>query len=325
MPRLHRSIALAALLGACSAVGCNSLRTAASPQKAPETPVAKVSEKKSEEFQKAASKLENPSAVFLAYARMQERQGMVAQARQSYGFVLREQPDSRDAMLGLARLDQLADRHQEAEQRFQQVAQLHRDDATAQEALGQFYASRQRWNEAIPVLRRAANLAPDATSIRYNLGVSLAHAGDVEAARSHFVSTVGRAAAHYNLGHILMEEGRFEASERELIAAIQANPELEEAQTLLGELRAQRGDTQIASGGRTPSLAIRQTAAAAPRHPTRPTAVRDAQYRRPRTASPNEQFEPLPSWVPGARQLRPTGEGELSAAQREQLRNQSGY
>lgn len=293
MVRLHSTIALLALLGSIAMTGCNSFGRKQADAGNPAS--------------RARSDLKNPSAVFLAYGRMQERQGLLTEARESYGFVLKEKPESRDAMLGMARLDQLAGRSTEAEQRYQQVAEVHPNDPVVLEAIGQFLATEDRWDEAVPQLRQAAALAPDQAGTRFNLAIALAHTGAIEPARKEFQSTVGVATAHYNLGHILMEAGRHREAERELIAAIAANPDLEEAQTLLGELRGRANPDYRLVGSDSRQDAPRHEHAHAQR--TTGPAARTSSW------SPEER--------PTAR--KPQSGPQLTAAQREQLRNQSGY
>src|SRR5262245_43058518 len=85
----------------------------------------------------------------LAYGRLQEQRGNASEARASYEKVLADSPKSVDAILGLARLDQLAGRTSEAEHRYQEALRLENRSPRTLDAIGQFYTEESRWNEAL--------------------------------------------------------------------------------------------------------------------------------------------------------------------------------
>ena len=66
-------------------------------------------------------KLKDPSKLDLAYAKWQEQLGNMTEARERYQRVLHDEPQSIEALLGLARMDQLAGRLPEAEQGFRKA------------------------------------------------------------------------------------------------------------------------------------------------------------------------------------------------------------
>ena len=118
--------------------------------------------------------------------------------------------------------------------------------AAAMHALGQFYASQQRWPEAVTQLNRSMLSAPTEKKYRYDLAVALVHTGDVNTALSHFLRTVGDAEAHYNVGLILHEEGKLREAEAQMLRAVTKKPELHEAQYWLDEIRREQ-ETVLAS------------------------------------------------------------------------------
>ena len=71
------------------------------------------------------------------------------------------------------------------------------DDPKVLDAVGQYYASQSRWDEAIEILTSAMRKAPEETTYRFHLAVALARSGDVDQAMPHFAKTVGDAEAHY--------------------------------------------------------------------------------------------------------------------------------
>lgn len=194
------------------------------------------------------------SKTTLAYAQWEERQGQyamarnqpeehrahAANARKTYEQVLAEDSKSIEAVIGLARLDQVAGRAGEAEQGFLKALRMENNSPRTLDALGQFYAAQKRWNDALPTLQRAAAGAPEDQAIQYHYAITLAQSGQIKEAEPLLVKSVGKASAHYNIGVILHEQGDLIGSEERFVAAILENPRLEEAQHWLQEIRRDR-------------------------------------------------------------------------------------
>jgi tetratricopeptide (TPR) repeat protein len=196
--------------------------------------------------------LKYPLHTHLAHARWQEEIGSLNEARASYEFILQENPKSVEAMLGMARVDQLAGRADEAERRFQKVLRLKPNSSDVLGAAAQFYAAEQRWPEALELQTAAVKAAPQATEHRFQLGLMTARSGNIEAAMPHFVETVGEAEANYNIGRILYDEGDWERAEQHFVLAVLKKPELQHASSMLEKLRGeQRADATV--GGQRPS------------------------------------------------------------------------
>lgn len=184
-----------------------------------------------------APDVKDPSELSLAYARWMVDVGNLMEARRHYSEVAEDKPKNLEAALGLARVDQLSGRIHEAEQGFLKAQKLAPDSPEALHALGQFYASQERWPEAVEQLKRAMLAAPAEKAYRYDLAVAMVHTGDVNSALPHFVRTVGEAEAHYNVGLILKDEGRLEEAHEQLLLAVTKKPELHQAQYWLDEVR----------------------------------------------------------------------------------------
>jgi len=199
-------------------------------------------------FSPADRKLKDPAKLNLAYARLTEEQGDAAEARRRYELVLGEKPKSVDAILGLARLDQLAGHSHEAEQEFKQALRLQPNDPGVQHAIGQFYVSQQRWKEAIKSLNSAMMAAPNEPTYRYHLAVALARSGDLSGAMPHFTKTVGNAQAHYNIGYILYQQGHLDSAEQHFMQAVIKKPDLQQAQKMLNLVRREREDRLMLAG-----------------------------------------------------------------------------
>ncbi|MCH7688004.1 MAG: tetratricopeptide repeat protein, partial [Planctomycetes bacterium] len=71
-----------------------------------------------ERIAKASKNLKNPHRLHLTHAKLQEQQGNLDSARTSYEIALSHNSKSVDALLGLARLDQLAGRMDKAEKGY---------------------------------------------------------------------------------------------------------------------------------------------------------------------------------------------------------------
>lgn len=192
-----------------------------------------------ETFEEIPAEPENPEQLKIAYARWMEEYGRHEEARAQYGEVIEAEPKNVDAILGLARLDQMRRRTDEAEKGFLKAVRLEPDSARTQSALGQFYATQQRWSDAVPPLRKALLTDPANRSYRYDLAVALAESGDVQSSLPHFVETVGDAEAHYNVALILLRQGQELEAERHLTLAVNKKPNFAQARKWLAEVRGE--------------------------------------------------------------------------------------
>ena len=198
--------------------------------------------------------IKDPTKLHMTYARWQEQIGQMATAAESYNFVLQEDPKSVDAILGLARIDQLAGRTSVAEQGYLKALKIEPNGPNTLAALGQFYAAEQRWDESIDMLNAAMMAAPEDTMHRYQLAVALARSGDIDLAMPHFVKSVGDAEAHYNVGYILYQQGNLEASENHLLQAVVKRADLVEAQQMLDEVRRDRENQLMIADSMAPAV-----------------------------------------------------------------------
>ena len=211
----------------------------------------------SAEYVAARKELKKPQLMFLSHGRLMEDVGELARAKRSYDDVLADTPDNVDAMLGLARIEQLSGRTDEAERRFHEIYERFPDNARVMESLGLFYAEYKRWDEAIAMLKSAALTAPDQPTYRYHLGTTLAHAERFDEALKEFTRSVGAAEAHYNVGHILHEQGRGDEAERFFMQALVLKPSLREAEVLLANVRRERSERLTLAAGTHAPLPVR--------------------------------------------------------------------
>lgn len=180
--------------------------------------------------------LGNGGRLHLKYAQWREDVGDLAEARESYGFALDENPESIDALIGLARVDQLSGRVDDAEAGYQAALKLRPDSAQAQHALGQFYSAQSRWQDALPLLQAAAQTEPDTKQYQQDLGIALVQNGHKDVAVLTFQRALSPAEAHYNVAYLLNENGQQTDAIEHLHQALKIDADLPPAQRLLAEL-----------------------------------------------------------------------------------------
>lgn len=179
----------------------------------------------------------------LAAARVMMRDERHSEARKVYKEILERDPDCVDAVLGIARLDELAMRPQEAEEGYRKAAEMSPNSPIVLAVVGEYYAVHDQYEEAQRMYERAVELDPDQKTYHYHLGVVLTKSGRVNEALPHFTQSVGAAAGHYNVGRILYDQKRLEESEQHLLQAVAKDPKLSEAQQWLREVqRAREGE-----------------------------------------------------------------------------------
>jgi tetratricopeptide (TPR) repeat protein len=230
--RILDGLGLGLCLLAASAAGCASTDSGASASLRKATPTFMLSDQ-----EKAERNLKDPAALHVAYGHFEEQVGQPDEARKSYERALGENPHSFDAVLGLARLDQLAEKPKEAEAEFQRALKLRPGDPTVLAACGQFYGSQKRWPEALQYLNAAVAAAPSVAMYKHELAKAEIRAGDINTGLAAFTQLVGRDKAHYNVAFLLAQEGKSDAAAQECRAALSVNPQFEPAKTMLNQIQ----------------------------------------------------------------------------------------
>jgi Tfp pilus assembly protein PilF len=225
--------------------------------------------------------LRNPAKIHVAYARWQEQQKQMPQARESYQKALTHDPKSVDALLGLSRLDQLAGRTAEAEQRLTRAEELQPSSGLVSAAWAEHYAAHGRWPEAVTRYREAVERDPNDALYKHQLAVMLTKVGRVNDAVAVFTPLVGAAEAHYNVGYLLHQQGQPMAAEEQFQRALALKPDFPTASKMLARARRDRGvpDTSAtvmtaAASVAPPSAAATPSAAAPQPEPVQPVAWR---------------------------------------------------
>jgi tetratricopeptide (TPR) repeat protein len=176
----------------------------------------------------------------MAYAQMQEKQGNLPEARSAYTQLLAEDRKSVEALIGMARVDQLAGHTTDAEQGYLKAIKVAPKSPVANCALGQFYSDQKKWDQSVAAFQSAVQSTPNNIECRHQLAVALAKSGKIEQSLPHFAKTVGEAEAHYNVGLLLHDKGDLAAAETHFLAAATQNPQLSQVQYWLDEIRREK-------------------------------------------------------------------------------------
>lgn len=190
-------------------------------------------------WNRLVGKKDQPSAkLTLAWAKLKEEEGKLTDARTGYEKVLAQQPNNVDAVLGMSRMNVKAQRMVDAEQGYDRALKLSPKSPAVLSEVGQFYAQQQRWDKAIPLLQEAQRIEPHEKNHQFTLAVALTKAGRTTEALPHFTDAVGEAAAHYNVGRLLVESGKTTEAQEQFTLALTKDPGLSDAQFFLDEIRA---------------------------------------------------------------------------------------
>ena len=189
MSGLHwMQVCLGSIVTAASLVGCatSQNKSASLAEEIDKTQSVRTASYQAEADEKAttAKGVDDPLALKLRYAQWMEDIKNYNEAQTHYNVILNENPQEVGAILGIARIDHIAGRAAKAESGFKRALKLQPGSAVTKNALGQFYATQQRWQEAIPLLTEAMMLDSSNKVYRYHLAVTLAKSGDEQAALS---------------------------------------------------------------------------------------------------------------------------------------------
>jgi tetratricopeptide (TPR) repeat protein len=187
----------------------------------------------------AERKLKDPESLHLAYGKFQEQVGQSVEARKSYEAALHDNPQSVDAVLGLARLDQLANHPKDAEAGFQKALHLKPGDPKVLASLGQFYVSQKQWPEAFQSLNAAIAAAPSEVFYKHELAVAKTLSGDLNAGVALFSQLVGPDKAHYNVAYLLRQEGKTQDAIQQCRIVLTMNPNFEPAKVMMTQIHEQ--------------------------------------------------------------------------------------
>lgn len=129
-------------------------------------------------------------------------------------------------------------RFADAEVHYQAAIKLTPRDALAWNDAGYSQYLQGRWDTAEQRLRKAVALDPANHKFRTNLGLILAADGRVDDALLVFEQAGGKANAHVNVGYILAAQGDVDSARQHYRAALDLQPNLDQATRALAKLDA---------------------------------------------------------------------------------------
>jgi len=176
------------------------------------------------------------AALYLSLAKVSDQGGNTSHARNLYQRALTLEPENLDGMLALARLEDREGQLNAALHYYRQAVQMHPQSPQALNDLSLCFARRGQLTEALPPLEQAIRLQPGKPLYRNNIAKVLIEFNQFDGALQHQSAVYPPAVAQYNLGVLLHQRGRDAEAEQFLARAIQADPNLEAANTLLAQL-----------------------------------------------------------------------------------------
>jgi len=165
-----------------------------------------------------------------------QQQHMREHARLAYLRALTLDPNCAAAHLGLARLFDKADNHEQALARFAQALKLASRDPDLWHEVGMYHARHKEWGSALEHLKRASELDPENRQIVKSYALGLARNGRLEESLAQFRKVMPEAEAHYTVARMLKHVNQVEQSKEQVQLALRANPAYEPAHRLLAEL-----------------------------------------------------------------------------------------
>jgi tetratricopeptide (TPR) repeat protein len=169
----------------------------------------------------------------------EERQRFRDEARLAYQQAISLDPKHVPAYQGLGRLYVEMEDSAHAVETYQKGLTAVPKEAALWYELGMCQGRRKEWGPALESLSKASELQPDNHQYANALGYGLARAGRYDDALACFERVNGEGRAHYKLARMLQHLGQNDLARRHLELALEKDPRLAEAQSLLREMDGQ--------------------------------------------------------------------------------------
>ena len=154
-------------------------------------------------------------------------------AASHYRDALTRSPNDPRLVLSYSRVQDRAGNFAEAEAGYRRAIALVPNDAKAFNDLAMCHNRQGKWDLAISNLQQAVQLDPGSALYRNNLALVLVDSGRPADALPQLVAVHGEAAAHYNLGYMLLDRNHQAEAEQHFMRALELDPELQQAQEML--------------------------------------------------------------------------------------------
>ncbi len=162
----------------------------------------------------------------------EEREHLLAQARDAYRRALNADPKFVAAHLGLANLLEGTGNHEQAVASYKQALALTPTDKNLWFAVGTVQARNKEWAPALECFQKAVELDPENKQFITTLGMTLARAGRFDESFTCLRRVVSEAEAQCLIARMLHHMNQDDAARAHVQMALQANPPMKTAQDL---------------------------------------------------------------------------------------------
>lgn len=190
--------------------------------------------------QPSADSKKGGASIYVSVAQVQEKQGNVASAAQSYERALQVDSGNLDALLGYARLQDRQGDFARATQLYQAASRLHPKEAVVFNDLGLCLGRQGKHAEAQVALAEAVRLRPDRKLYRNNLAKLLVDLGHPGPALEQLSAAHPPAVAAYNLGYLLQQKNETALARQYFARALEMDPALADARQWLAMIDGQQ-------------------------------------------------------------------------------------
>ena len=187
----------------------------------------------------------DPSAdLHVAVARNLESKNLFGEAEKQFKEALKKSPTHIKAMLAYGRFLDRRGRFAEAVQCYHKAIKAHPKDTRPLNHLSLCLASHGLLDEAASTTEKAIRLEPKRAIHRNNMAVILVETGNYEAAFGHLRQVHDEATSYYNLGHLLMEQGKADAALNHFAMALKRDPKYDDARAWVVHLQKNRPESR---------------------------------------------------------------------------------
>lgn len=194
-----------------------------------------------EQYQELVKLTPTDAAAQLKLARAYVNAKNLDSAITAYQTAIKLDGESLDAHRELAGLLRKRNEMDQAAGEYQEVLRLKKDDQDARTALTAIYVKNKNYDSLAKLLKEGVELAPTDANAHYKLGLVYEFQKNYAAATDEYKEAVKLKADHAKalnaMGRVQMKDGHIAEAKESLEAARKADPELEEAQVLLSNIK----------------------------------------------------------------------------------------
>jgi tetratricopeptide (TPR) repeat protein len=165
-----------------------------------------------------------------------DRERVMNEARIAYAQAIKSDPKYVPAYIGMARHWEKVDQHEKAVHTYQEALKLAPRESGLWFEVGMCHARHREWEPALANIVKAIELDRDNRKFISSHALCLYLAGQREDGLARLKKLYGEAEAHYNLAWMLHRMQENDEARQQLQLALQADPKLTDARTLLARL-----------------------------------------------------------------------------------------